>query len=165
MKKYTDIFLLLGSDLGDREGFLCYARKELTQKTGDIIACSAIYESEAWGFKSKNTFLNQVVLMESLLNPFEFLEKITDIENAAGRVRSGENYCSRTLDIDILFYNKMLVDEPNLKIPHPLIQHRRFCLLPMNELAPELIHPALNRTIRDLLEKCSDNPGINNCIP
>ena len=159
MSQHT-VYLLLGSNLGDRMKQLDQATVLISGSIGIIILHSSTYETEPWGFLSDHTFLNRAVKVITNLSPHEIMAKINEIEKLSGRERKGEGYVSRTLDIDILFYDDMVMDEDLLKIPHPRIQDRRFVLVPLNEIAPQLIHPALNKTIGELLLECRDEKEV-----
>jgi 2-amino-4-hydroxy-6-hydroxymethyldihydropteridine diphosphokinase len=150
------VFLLLGSNVGDRTGYLRFAHGELQKNEVEIQTQSCIYESEAWGFNCKDLFLNQVILVESLLNPHELLQLIQKIESEAGRIRSDKQYTSRTLDIDILFYGDQIVKTDDLIIPHPRLHLRLFSLVPLAEIAPDLKHPVFKKNIKTLLAECPD---------
>jgi len=145
------IFLLLGTNLGDRLSNL----EEAITRIGSVTRRSSVYETGAWGKTEQPEFLNQVIEIKSDLDPRELLQKILDIEIAMGRVRV-EKWGTRLIDIDILFYRNEIIDEAELIIPHPQIQNRRFTLEPLNELAPDLEHPILKKTIRQLLDECND---------
>lgn len=150
-------FLLLGSNLNDRSALLLRAKEEISMLTGEILQESSVYESEPWGFQSDKRFLNQVVKIETELAPAEVLVKILQIESKLGRQRTGEKgYESRLIDIDILFYNDEIIRKNSLTIPHPKIPERMFTLLPLNELAPSLIHPESGKSVSELLKACPD---------
>ena len=117
---------------------------------------SSVYETEPWGFQSNEEFLNQVVKVKTDLNPSGLLGRILMIESLLGRVRGERRYESRLIDIDILLYEDIIVDEESLKIPHPLMHQRRFVLIPLCELAPDMIHPVLGKSLTVLLEICED---------
>jgi 2-amino-4-hydroxy-6-hydroxymethyldihydropteridine diphosphokinase len=150
------VFLLLGSNLGDRELYLRTAINSLQQHVGRVSKQSSVYQTQAWGRTTEPDYLNQVILLETNLSPRDVLSKILNIEMELGRRRE-EKWGSRTMDIDILFYADDIIDEPGLIIPHPELHKRRFTLEPLNEIAPEMMHPLLNRTISKLkndLEDC-----------
>ena len=155
------VYLLLGSNLDDRAGMLDKARRALESVIGPIISSSSIYESEPWGFKASEKFLNQVVVIETLLSPSDLLSMILQIEESMGRKRFGNSYQSRTIDIDILFYNDRVISEPELKIPHPRIEERKFTLMPLSELNDGMIHPAFNKSIGQLLDECLDDADVD----
>jgi len=149
-------FLGLGSDLGDRSQNLDDAKTGIKETIGKIIAASSVYETEPWGFKSKTRFLNQVVSVDTDLTPSGLLGRILMIESQLGRLRGEKQYASRKIDIDILLYDNSVMEEASLTIPHPLIHKRRFVLVPLCEIAPDLTHPVLKKSIKYLLKKCPD---------
>lgn len=127
----------------------------MEQKIGSLIRQSKLYSTAAWGDTRQSDFLNQVIVVETTLAPLETMQTILDIEKEMGRVRTLKN-APRIIDIDILFFNKLVMDEPMLTLPHPEIQNRRFVLIPLNELAPNFNHPVLGLSIHDLLKICPD---------
>ncbi|MFT3753314.1 MAG: 2-amino-4-hydroxy-6-hydroxymethyldihydropteridine diphosphokinase [Paludibacter sp.] len=146
------VYLGLGTNLGDKERNLNNAIISLSVYVGAIIRQSTFYVSEPWGFESDNRFLNAVVLVETNLQPFDLLAKTQEIERMIGRTtKSVTGYADRLIDIDILFYDNLIIDQPALKIPHPLIVERDFVLLPFAEIAPEFVHPVLGKRIIDLV--------------
>jgi 2-amino-4-hydroxy-6-hydroxymethyldihydropteridine diphosphokinase len=155
------VFLQSGSNLGDRKGYLEFAIREL-RNNSTISRVSSIYESDAWGFKSKSAFLNQCIEINTHLKPLELLNFIKETELKAGRKTESENYKDRELDIDILFYGDEIILTKNLEIPHPRLHLRAFTLKPMAEIAPEFIHPVFKESIEELFRKCPDksNPVI-----
>jgi 2-amino-4-hydroxy-6-hydroxymethyldihydropteridine diphosphokinase len=154
------IFLGLGSNLGDREAYLIRALELIDIKIGRISSRSDIYETEPWGFKSENNFLNMVIKAHTKRKPHDLIKKIRLIEDQLGRIRDNTHYISRTIDIDILLYGNRIIDKPDLKIPHPLIQDRRFVLVPFCDIAPKVIHPLFSKTIEDLLTECKDEREV-----
>lgn len=161
----NNVFLGLGSNLGDRKALLDKALELIAESVGPVIASSGIYETEPWGFKNGTDFLNMVVQVHTELNPAELLTKLALIENKLERKRSNRRYVSRTIDIDILIYGKRVINRPDLIIPHPLIQERKFVLVPLCELAPELVHPVINKTFAELLRECRDERNIKKIDP
>jgi 2-amino-4-hydroxy-6-hydroxymethyldihydropteridine diphosphokinase len=149
-------YLLIGGNLGDREGHLLQAKQQIIATCGKIIKSSSIYETAAWGLIEQPNFLNQVLLIETFLQPLDLLNTILQIETTAGRVRI-EKFGPRVIDIDILFYNNLVVSLPELDIPHPKIAERRFVLVPLEEIATSFIHPTFNKPIAELLENCIDD--------
>ena len=132
------VYLGLGTNIGDKVGLL--------------MRQSEFYVSNPWGFDSENKFLNAVVLVETNLSPFDLLAKTQELERNIGRATKSINgYSDRLIDIDILFYDNLIIDQPTLKIPHPHIVERDFVLIPLAEIAPELVHPVVGRKIIDLL--------------
>ena len=150
-------FLLLGSNEGNRLEILNRALQAIRHKTGKILLASSVYESEPWGFEADKYFLNLAVQVETKLPAGTMLQKIQEIEKGLGRVRNSKGYASRSIDIDILFFDDDIVDKPNLQIPHPRIHGRRFTLIPLNEICPEKMHPVFGKTISELLTECFDN--------
>lgn len=152
-------YLLTGGNEGDRYGNMNLARANIEHICGRLLQVSSLYETAPWGNTSQADFLNQVLLVETTMSPRLLLEAILSIEEQGGRTRTFKN-APRTIDIDILFYNDLLLDEPGLHIPHPRIAERRFVLEPLNEISPEFIHPALGKTIRQLLTECKDELAV-----
>jgi len=151
-----DIFLGIGTNLGDREANLDAAIKMISLFAFEITAVSSVYETEPWGFRSRNKFLNQAVRITSNLEPADLISEILNAELSLGRKRKGKQYSSRIIDIDILFYGERIINNPDLIIPHPLIGERMFVLAPLCEIAPDFIHPVFSKSISSLLGECSD---------
>ena len=159
-KKHT-VFLLLGSNIHPRTDFLQKAIRLIDNVLGSITSVSSLYESEPWGFEAPVAFLNQVVCVESTLGPLEILKKTQEIERKLGRtVKTNGSYASRTMDIDLLFFDNEIVRLPELIIPHAQIANRRFTLLPLVETAPDMVHPVSGKTCRRLLEECTDEGKV-----
>jgi 2-amino-4-hydroxy-6-hydroxymethyldihydropteridine diphosphokinase len=148
-------YLLTGGNIGDRESMLNQARQLLKEYCGQITAQSSLYETAAWGHTSQPAFLNQALELSTPLNAKQLIRKILKLEKMMGRERK-QKYGPRIIDIDILLFNNETLDISFLKIPHPELQNRRFALLPLSEIAPGIIHPVLNKTISELLNKCPD---------
>lgn len=131
----TDVYLGLGSNLGDRHAQLLAAIELLTQRVGRLVRCSSFIETAPWGFVSEHPFLNAVALFRTTLSPRELLTVTQDIERQLGRrQKSNGTYADRPIDIDILLYGDAVIDEPDLKIPHPLMHERDFVMRPLNEI-------------------------------
>ncbi len=159
-KKHT-VFLLLGSNIHPRTDFLQKAIRFINNLLGDITSVSSLYESEPWGFDAPVAFLNQVVCVESTLGPLAILKKTQEIERKLGRTaKTNGEYASRTMDIDLLFFDDEIVRLPELTIPHAQIANRRFTLLPLVEVAPDMVHPVSGKTCRCLLEECPDEGKV-----
>ncbi|MDR0418681.1 MAG: 2-amino-4-hydroxy-6-hydroxymethyldihydropteridine diphosphokinase [Prevotellaceae bacterium] len=155
------VFVSLGSNLGDSVQLLKDALSLIEKQAGTIKSASSVYESEPWGFNAPNNFLNQVVLFETSIIPSDLLGVLQRIELSLGRVKlDRQGYDSRAMDIDILFYNSLIIDNPGLTIPHPRLHLRRFALLPMVEIAPDFVHPVFNKTVSQLLDECGDNGKV-----
>lgn len=158
-------YLLLGSNQGDKIAILQKAGERLQQLSIAPIVVSSLYESEPWGFEAEEWFLNQAVKIETDLKPHDLLRSILEIERSLGRVRQNGDgkiagYSSRTIDIDILLYENLVSETVDLQLPHPRMHLRRFVLMPLSEVAPGLIHPVLNVSIKKLLEECKDKSKI-----
>jgi 2-amino-4-hydroxy-6-hydroxymethyldihydropteridine diphosphokinase len=149
------LYLLLGGNLGDRTLYLQQARETIAKQVGTIVQASAIYETAAWGKTDQPSFLNQVLQVSTDLSPERVLQTINTIEHDLGRERL-EHWGARVIDIDILFYDNLVQQTQRLTIPHPQLHLRRFTLLPLQEISPDLVHPGLKQTIAELLEYCPD---------
>lgn len=150
------LFLSLGSNQGNKQLLLISALTEIKKEIGTIDACSSIYESKAIGFESLETFYNLCVRVSTTLTPIQVLLKAQQIETLFGRKRTEERYSSRTLDIDIVFFNNQIIQEKNLIVPHPRMHERLFVLLPLNELSQHFIHPILKKTTLQLQNEIAD---------
>ncbi|MES2518111.1 MAG: 2-amino-4-hydroxy-6-hydroxymethyldihydropteridine diphosphokinase [Bacteroidota bacterium] len=146
------VYLLLGSNLGNREDILENAIQLLGQQLGEITAQSMFYATAPWGVTDQPDFLNLALAISTRLKPLEILKITQSIENQLGRIRK-EKWGARLIDIDIIFYGNKIIDELHLKIPHPLMQDRDFVLTPMIEIAPNFVHPILGETILVLRDK------------
>ncbi|QIH35222.1 2-amino-4-hydroxy-6-hydroxymethyldihydropteridine diphosphokinase [Sphingobacterium sp. DR205] len=149
------IFILLGTNLGDRLRQLLRAKQALEKQVGEILMASSIYETAAWGVEDQPAFLNQVILIKSGLSPMDCLNRTQQIELDLGRVRL-KKWGQRAIDIDLLYFNDEIVNYPNLIIPHPFISERRFTLAPLAEIAPDYIHPVYKKNNVYLLHNCKD---------
>jgi len=150
------VILSLGSNLGDRLGNLSKAIDLIGQRIGNILKKSSIYETEPWGFNTPNLFLNQVIIIRTSQSPTNILREIKIIEKDIGRKKRTTEYTSRVVDIDILLFNDLVLEEPDLIIPHPHLHKRNFVLVPLNEISPELIHPIYKIAISQLILNCLD---------
>jgi len=148
-------YLLIGGNLGNRQKNLENAKELIAAKAGQVGKSSSLYETEAWGMRDQPAFLNQVLVLFTKLDPRQLLSTILDIEHQMGRERT-QKFGPRAIDIDILFYNEAIIDEPGLTIPHPQLHLRKFTLEPLHEIAPAFIHPVLHKSITDLLKECPD---------
>jgi 2-amino-4-hydroxy-6-hydroxymethyldihydropteridine diphosphokinase len=152
------IFLLLGSNLGNSSAQLDTAIRHITS-FATVIRKSSVYVSQAWGNTNQPDFLNQVIEIDSDLEPQELLDHTLRTETTMGRDRILK-WGPRTIDIDILFYRNDIVKTGSLTIPHPEIQNRKFELVPLRELAPDLFHPVLKKTISQIDDECTDTLSV-----
>ncbi len=154
------VYLGIGTNLGDRESNLAKAVELVEEYIGPVKHTSSVYETEPCGFQIENYFLNLVIEVETSLRPSGLLGRILMIESFLGRLREGKEYKSRIIDIDILLYDKRVIKTKVLVIPHPRIHERRFVLIPLSEIAEDLIHPVLGKSIRELLDECPDKSKV-----
>lgn len=152
-------YLLLGTNEGAREKHLQKAKELIEKECGKIIRSSSVYETEAWGLKEQNSFLNEAVSISTSHTPHSLLSALKNIETETGRTQTVK-WGPRVIDIDILFYGNETVNEVDLKIPHLFIAERRFTLVPLNEIAIEFVHPVLKKTMNELLKECTDESEV-----
>jgi len=161
---YNEAYLLLGSNLGDKAINLQNAIWLLEQRAGTVARSSSLYATQPWHMETDEWFLNRVVKLLTLLEPKALLQTTLDIESELGRHRNEEtppgHYTSRTIDIDILYYNDLVLETKQLILPHPRIEARRFTLVPLCEIAPGHVHPVLLKTQEALLETCEDHSVV-----
>jgi 2-amino-4-hydroxy-6-hydroxymethyldihydropteridine diphosphokinase len=155
----NNVYLLLGSNLGDRQDNLTQAALQLNKLAGQVVEQSRIYETLAWGVEQQPSYLNQVLKIQTELFPEELLQVINQLEANMGRERR-IRWESRIIDIDILYYDTIIWQSQTLIIPHPELANRRFTLVPLAEIAPGFIHPILKLSTRDLLKMCPDNLNV-----
>ncbi len=160
------VYLLLGSNRGDKAFLLAKTVEKLNLISFKPAISSSLYESEPWGFKAEEWFLNQAVLVETDVSPKDMLALILNIEKELGRIRDAsiEGYESREIDIDILLFNNKIIDTDSLTIPHPRMHLRKFVLEPLMEIAPNFIHPLFKKTITELYNECLDNSIVKKSI-
>ena len=154
------VYLGIGSNVGNRNLFI---RKALDKIGGinktKIVLCSSLYETEPWGVKEQGRFLNFVLKIETGLSPADLLCKLKEIESGLGRIKR-EKWHEREIDIDILFYDGVIYNDDSLCIPHIGIADRKFVLIPLNEIAPDFIHPVIGKKVRELLAITGDNSNV-----
>ena len=160
MVRKQKVYLSLGSNLGNRLANLQKAIFQIQQKAGKILDISAVYENPAFGFEGDD-FLNIVLSLLTPLEPKELLDTLLQIEVDFGRIRSNAGYSSRTLDIDIIYYGTEVINDDDLVIPHPQMQHRNFVLKPLGDIAPQFYHPVLYKDTRNLLQECRDKSKLS----
>ena len=150
---------MIGGNLGNREENFERAKEMIKEHCGEIIKSSALYETEAWGKTDQPSFLNQAVEIETKMSAKQLMRCILKLEKMMGRERK-EKYGPRIIDIDILLFNNGQYDYSFLKIPHPEMQNRRFALIPLREIAPDLQHPVFKKSISQLLAECPDESDV-----
>ena len=146
------VYLGLGTNLGDKEQNLRMSIKKIEERIGNVVSLSAFYATAPWGFSSENSFLNAAVCVETTLLPVQVLEETQRIERELGRTEKSVNglYADRLIDIDLLLYDDRVMDAEGLILPHPLMTERRFVMEPLSEIAPDVVHPVLHKTMKEL---------------
>ena len=153
------IILLLGANLGDRVQTLRRATDLIVERVGPVVQQSGLYETAPWGVTDQPAYLNQVLAVETNLEPEDVLRQTQAIEQALGRVRL-EKWGARLIDIDLLYYDQRILQTETLTIPHPYLHQRRFTLVPLAEIAPDFVHPILQKTTLELLAECADTSEV-----
>ena len=150
------VYLITGSNLGNRLLNLKKAEELIVQRIGNLISASHIFETEAWGYTSAQSYYNQCSCLESGLGAELILKELLEIEREMGRKRTGGSYEDRIVDVDILFYNDEIINTKTLTIPHPKLHERKFVLAPLAEIAEDFTHPIFGKSIGELLLECED---------
>ena len=153
------VYLLLGSNIGNSKTSLAKALMQIEKQIGTITRLSNLYTTAAWGNTRQPDFLNRVIIVKTALSALQTMQTILVIEEEMGRIRTVKN-APRIIDIDILFFNKEIIELEQLSIPHPQIQNRRFVLVPLNQLSPNLMHPVLKSSVHQLLLHCPDRLNV-----
>lgn len=152
-------YLLIGGNVGDRAANLQTALRRIAETCGTITTTSSLYETAAWGNTNQPSFYNQAVVVTTPLSPEGLMDQLLDIELEMGRIRT-QKYGPRTIDLDILMIDDLVLNTEKLTIPHPQMHNRRFALLPLIEVAPTLIHPLFDQSIEVLLQNCPDTLDV-----
>ncbi|AOM78578.1 2-amino-4-hydroxy-6-hydroxymethyldihydropteridine diphosphokinase [Pedobacter steynii] len=152
-----NVYLLLGSNLGDREKLLTTAIVQIENEIGDVFSRSSLYETAAWGKADQPSFLNVAIGLSTVLSPMDVLQKVLKIEENLGRIRE-EKWGARLIDIDLILFGDLIVDSgTTLQIPHPHMQDRKFVLMPLAEIAADVIHPVFHKSVSEILGILDDN--------
>ncbi len=160
----ANLILHAGSNQGQRAAFLQLAATAVSNRIGPIYKMSAIYETAAWGITKQSPFLNQAWWIQTELSPQAALEEVLDIERENGRKRD-QKWGPRIIDIDLIFYDDIILESATLMLPHPWMQQRRFVLVPLVEIIPEWKHPVLAQTVQELLAICKDEGEVELWAP
>lgn len=148
----AEVYVGLGTNLGDKEQNLRDAVQKIEEQIGKVVSLSAFYVTAPWGFASENSFLNAAACVDTDLSPLEVLRETQLIERELGRTKKSVDgvYSDRLIDIDLLLYGDKILQDERLSLPHPLMAERKFVLEPLAEIAPDVVHPVLHKTIREL---------------
>lgn len=157
-------YLLTGSNLGNRVAHLRQAIQLIQQFCGNVMSVSGLYQTAAWGMADQPDFYNQVIALETALDPPTLMQTLLTIETQLGRVRTVK-MGPRTIDIDILLLGSQVINTPLLTVPHPFLPVRRFALMPLAEIAPNVVHPVLQQTVVQMLADCPDQLDVHKITP
>lgn len=165
------LYLLIGSNQGDRRQLLLEATDLIRERIGSVVACSKMYETAPWGQftpdETPQSFYNQALAIDTTLPPLEALREALEIERLLGRRRNQihppRTYSSRPIDIDLIFYGRLVLETPTLTLPHPRMHLRRFVLQPLCDIAHEWVHPIMKKTVKQLLNECPDTSSCSCC--
>lgn len=157
-------WISLGSNLGDRFQQLFQAREQIELRCGEIPQVSGIYETTPVGFESENLFYNQCLQIETHYSPTALLHVLLEIERSMGRTRGGSEITDRPIDLDILFFDDLVIHTTELQVPHPRLAERRFVLQPLTEIAAEKTDPVTGMTVEALLDQCQDSSRVEEVI-
>lgn len=159
-REWHQAYIALGSNMGDREAYMRHGVEALSHsKDFRVKAVSRFFETKPYGMKEQANFLNGCMIAETLLTPEELLAFLQGVERSVNRVREGK-WGPRTLDLDIIFYDQLIIDSLNLKIPHMDMHNRDFVLVPLQQIAPNYYHPVLHKTIQMLVSELSEGKTI-----
>ncbi len=152
----NEVYLCLGGNIGERKNNLLHAAEQINNRIGKILQASLLYETDPWGVDGQEPYLNQVICIQTPLSAKELLGYLLKLESEMGRFRTNEQWASRIIDIDILYYADLCLESEGLVVPHPRLHLRNFVLVPLQDIAPHYLHPLLKLTTTELLEICPD---------
>ena len=152
---------MLGSNLGDRISLINEAIRLIGEEVGDIQGISSYYHTAPWGTEHLQPYINLALSLNTQQSPEQVLETILSIERVLGRTRNSDQNAPRSIDIDIILYDNLIINQENLTVPHPRMHLRRFVLVPLSEIVPGYVHPIFGITVKELLDKCTDSLGVS----
>jgi 2-amino-4-hydroxy-6-hydroxymethyldihydropteridine diphosphokinase len=155
----NEVFILLGGNLEDKSKIFEETRILISERIGMVTKLSSVYVTEPWGFESEQ-FWNQALIAITKLNPYEVLLQTQTIEKMMGRVKKSDHYEARVMDIDLLFYNDLVLNTSELTLPHPKMGDRKFVLIPLNEIASDKYHPVSGLMVKEMLSLCTDKLNV-----
>lgn len=156
----NNAYLLIGGNMGDRMEYLRKAIVYVEQCCGHIVQRSPVYSTAAWGLQDQPDFYNQALHLQTEMEASQLMQELLQIEKTLGRIRN-EKLGPRVIDIDILLFDHQVIDIHDLQVPHPRMHLRRFVLEPLNEIAPDIIHPIFQKDINTLLQECTDELDVH----
>jgi len=160
-----NVIILIGGNEGNTKDYIIKAKRFIQKSIGPIVLISSLYESEPWGFEHTQNFINQIIEVESVLTPHQILDIGQQIEKSLGRqCKTISGYEGRPMDIDILFYDRLIINTNNLVVPHPKLHERKFTLLPLLEKWGNFIHPSLCKSVSLLMNECNDDGWVKKLL-
>ena len=156
----STIYISLGGDLGDPVEQQEAAIRAIDERVGHVESRSSFFKTEPWGVDRKTPFINSAAKVKTDLDPFQVMEELLGIEKEMGRSRNGEQYGQRSIDLDLLYYNELILNSTDLQLPHPRLHLRRFVLEPLEEIAANFKDPFRGKSISELLKECTDKSSV-----
>ncbi|HTO16993.1 MAG TPA: 2-amino-4-hydroxy-6-hydroxymethyldihydropteridine diphosphokinase [Edaphocola sp.] len=152
---HNKVYILLGSNLGDRYAYIKRATELIEENIGTLVAVSNVYETESWGMEDQPAHLNQALIVNTRLDALEVLKNTQSIEKLLGRTKKSR-WDNRIIDIDIIFFNQEIINLEKLTIPHPHFQERNFAIIPFSEIAGDYKHPIFHKSIKEIMDHSQD---------